>query len=230
MSQVSQIQPASFGIQAPGAPTRSLEGRRAVFTGDRVMVGFARLGAVTLLAMLVLLLAVLMYAAWPSIRTFGLQFLYTSHWRANEIPARDAAGHIITRGGETVMAPPEFGALPSIYGTALSSLLAIVFAVPLSFGAALFLVRLSPGWVSAPVSFLIEFLAAIPSIAYGMWGLFVLAPFLQHVVEPALDRGLSWIPGVNAWLFSQAASSADGQPIVHALPLTGRDMFCGGLV
>jgi phosphate transport system permease protein len=230
MSQVSQAQVARFNMPAPNAPARSLERRRAVFTGDRVMVGLARLGAVALLMMLVLLLAVLMYAAWPSVRTFGLQFLYTSYWRPNEIPARDAAGHLITRGGETVMSAPTFGALPSIYGTALSSLLAIVFAVPLSFGAALFLVRLSPGWVSAPVSFLIEFLAAIPSIAYGMWGLFVLAPFLQHVIEPSLQNGLSWIPGVSGWLFSQTTTSSNGEAVVHALPLTGRDMFCGGLV
>jgi phosphate transport system permease protein len=53
---------------------------------------------------------------------------------------------------------------------------------------------------------------------------------LQHVVEPALHQGLSWIPGVNEWLFSHAATSADGHPVMHALPLTGRDMFCGGLV
>src|SRR3954468_1584229 len=229
-SQAGHVGATGLGAPAPAAPTRSLERRRAVFTGDRVMIGLARLGAVTLLMMLVLLLAVLMYAAWPSIRTFGLKFLYTSDWRPNELPARDAAGHVITRGGETVMSPPAFGALPSIYGTALSSLLAIVFAVPLSFGAALFLVRLSPRWVGAPVSFLIEFLAAIPSIAYGMWGLFVLAPFLQHAVEPALQSGLSWIPGLNGWLFSQTAAGGNGEAVVHALPLTGRDMFCGGLV
>ena len=62
-------------------------------------------------------------------------------------------------------------------------MLAIVFAVPLSFGAALFLTRMCPNWLAGPVSFLIEFLAAIPSIAYGMWGLFVLAPVVQEVVD-----------------------------------------------
>ncbi len=133
--------------------------------------------------------------------------------------------------GETVMKtiPPAFGALPAIYGTAVSSMLAILFAVPLSFGAALFLVRLSPRWLAGPVSFLIEFLAAIPSIAYGMWGLFVLAPFLQHYVEPAIRSGIGWIPGVEAWLFTETALRG-GQTLLRALPLTGRDMFCGGLV
>ena len=108
------------------------------------------------------------------------------------MPARDAAGKAILEDGQVVMktVPPEFGALPAIYGTAVSSMLALVFAVPLSFGAALFLVRLSPRWLAGPVSFLVEFLAAIPSIAYGMWGLFVLAPFLQHYIEPALRSGL----------------------------------------
>jgi phosphate transport system permease protein len=101
--------------------------------------------------------------------------------------------------------------------------------VPLSFGSALFLVRLSPRWLAGPVSFLIEFLAAIPSIAYGMWGLFVLAPFLQRYVEPAIHAGLGWIPGVNAWLFTESARAGD-QVLTRILPLTGRDMFCGGLV
>src|SRR3954468_14579066 len=151
-SQAGHVGATGLGAPAPAAPTRSLERRRAVFTGDRVMIGLARLGAVALLMMLVLLLAVLIYAAWPSIRTFGLQFLYTSQWRPNEIPARDAAGHVISQRGETVMLPPQFGALPAIYGTAVSSLLAILFAVPLSFGASLFLVRLSRGWLAAPVS------------------------------------------------------------------------------
>src|SRR4051794_15847671 len=167
------------------------------------------------------------------IQTFGGHFLVTSHWRPNElsVPARDSAGHVMVKDGETLMniTPPEFGALPAIYGTAVSSMLAIVFAVPLSFGAALFLVRLSPTWLAGPVSFLVEFLAAIPSIAYGMWGLFVLAPFLQHFVEPAIRNGLSWIPGVETWLFSDA-TTVGGQALIRALPLTGRDMFCGGLV
>jgi phosphate transport system permease protein len=183
--------------------------------------------------MLAILLAVLIYAAWLSIHTFGWHFLATSQWRPNELsaPARDAAGQVILKDGQPVMTkiPPEFGALPAIYGTAVSSMLAIVFAVPLSFGAALFLTRMSPNWLAGPVSFLIEFLAAIPSIAYGMWGLFVLAPFLQNHVEPAIHNALSWIPGAETWLFSETAR-AGGETLIRALPLTGRDMFCGGLV
>ena len=233
MSQVGQIRVAAAGGPEAGAPVRSLVRRQQLLTSDRVMMGLARLGAIGLITMLVLLLVVLFYAAWPSIHTFGWRFLATSQWRPNELPvaARDAAGNVIVKNGEAVMTtrPPEFGALPAIFGTAVSSMLAIVFAVPLSFGAALFLVRMSPSWLATPVSFLIEFLAAIPSIAYGMWGLFVLAPFLQGHVEPAIHGLIGWIPGVDAWLFTERAMSG-GQTISHALPLTGRDMFCGGLV
>jgi phosphate transport system permease protein len=159
--------------------------------------------------------------------------LYTSQWRPNEltVPAKDAAGHVMMEDGEVVMKtmPAVFGALPAIYGTAMSSLLALVFAVPLSFGAALFLVRLSSRQLAGPVSFLVEFLAAIPSIAYGMWGLFVLAPFLQHTIEPGLQSALGWIPGVNTWLFTEV-NTRGNEVISRTLPLTGRDMFCGGLV
>jgi phosphate transport system permease protein len=75
----------------------------------------------------------------------------------------------------------------------------------------------------------VEFLAAIPSIAYGMWGLFVLAPFLQHWVEPSLKSGIGWIPGLGTWLFTESAQRGD-DILTRVLPLTGRDMFCGGLV
>lgn len=197
------------------------------------MSGFSLLGALSIITMLVVLLVVLTIAAWPSIETFGWKFLLSSQWRPNElnVPAHNAAGEVITEDGEVVMQtiPPAFGALSVIYGTAVSSILALFFAIPLSFGAALFLVRLCPRWLAAPVSFLIEFLAAIPSVAYGMWGLFVLAPFLQRYVEPAIRAALGWIPGVGGWLFTETAMRG-GEAITRTIPLTGRDMFCGGLV
>jgi phosphate transport system permease protein len=230
LNHVTDIRPS-----APPADrsVRWLFRYRAGSTGDAVMAGMSRLGALGIIAMLVVLLAVLTYAAWPSIETFGWKFLFTSQWRPNElnVPVHDAAGHIVMEDGAVVMKtiPPSFGALPAIYGSAVSSMLALLFAVPLSFGAALFLVRLCPRSLSAPVSFLVEFLAAIPSIAYGMWGLFVLAPFLQHYVEPALRTGIGWIPGINGWLFTETVTRA-GQTVTRTLPLTGRDMFCGGLV
>lgn len=197
------------------------------------MAGLARLGAVSILLMLLALIAVLTHTAWPSITQYGAKFLVSSEWRPNEleVPVKDAAGQLVFEDGEMVTKtlPPVFGALPVIYGTVVSSILALVFAVPLSFGTALFLVRLCPKMLVGSISFLVEFLAAIPSIAYGMWGLFVLAPFLQSCVEPALRSALSWIPGINAWLFVQTAERG-GQSISSDVSLTGRDMFCGGLV
>jgi phosphate transport system permease protein len=213
---------------------RSLVLSRRRWSADVVMGGLARLGALSILGMLIALLAVLAAAAWPSITRYGTRFLYSSQWRPNslEVPVRDARGHIVYDEDDEIVTktvPPQFGALPVIYGTAVSSLLALLVAVPLSFGTALFLVRIGPKGLAGPISFLVEFLAAIPSIAYGMWGLFVLGPFLQHHLEPGLKALLGWIPGVHAWLFTETQTIA-GHPITRELPLTGADMFCGGLV
>jgi phosphate transport system permease protein len=174
-----------------------------------------------ILLMMGALVAILLYAAVPSAKTFGFRFFTESTWRPNELhkARRTPTGKIVRdEDGEPVMEtiPPAFGALPVIYGTAVSSALALLVAVPLSLGSARFLVRIAPGWLIGPVSFLVEFLAAIPSIAYGLWGLFVLAPFLQRHVEPALNAGFAAVPGLG-WLHY------DGLP-------SGRDMLCGALV
>jgi len=204
---------------------RRLTGRPGLFTFDKLIALVARLAGATILLLLVILVVMLVWAAWPSIREFGFGFLIETEWRPNtlEVPVRDADGQIVYEDGEMVVdvQEPVFGALPVIYGTVVSSAIALILAVPLSFGTALFLVRSCPKALAVPVSFLVEFLAAIPSIAYGMWGLFVLAPFLQDYVEPGIRSLVGWIPFMNAWLFME-----DGREI----PLTGRDMFCGGLV
>src|SRR5947207_4389609 len=118
--------------------------------------------AVTVLLMPVASVAVLGKAAIPSVRTFGPGFLVSSEWRPNELeqPVRDATGHVVMEDGEvkTETIPPSFGALPVIYGTIVSSLIALLFAVPLSLGTALFLVRVAPRLrVAGPISFLVEF-------------------------------------------------------------------------
>jgi len=119
------------------------------------------------------LLLALGWESWAAIRAFGLRFLITSHWDP-------VAG--------------EFGALPFIYGTLVSSLLALLIAVPLSLGAAIFLAELAPSWVRPPVAFVIEMLAAVPSVVYGLWGIFVLVPWLRDWVQPALARTLGFLP------------------------------------
>src|SRR5206468_3914272 len=84
--------------------------------------------------------------------------------------------------------------LPFIYGTLLSSLVGMFIAVPLGIGAAIYLAELAPFWARSPIGFLIELLAAVPSVVYGLWGIFVLAPFLRNWVEPLLDGTLGVLP------------------------------------
>jgi len=153
----------------PFVPARTVRRLR----GDTVFRGLLRGAALVLVVLVVAMVAIMTISGWPAIRAFGVRFLYTSSWD----PVRD-----------------EFGALPFIYGTLVSSLLALVPAVPLGLGAAVFLSELAPRWARGPVSFLIEILAAIPSVVYGLWGIFVLAPWLRVWVQPMLGRTLGFLP------------------------------------
>ncbi len=214
------------------SPERPAE-RRRTRVGDWTLAILARSSAACIALMLAALLLVLSIAAVPSVRTFGAEFLVSTQWRANELerPLRDEAGRIVFEDGEAVVEtiPPVFGALPVIYGTFVSSVLALLFAVPLSLGAAIFIVRVAPRLrLAGLISFFVEFLAAIPSIAYGIWGLFVLAPFLQEHVEPALRAALEDVPGLR-WMFYQTVT-VGGQTVERPVALTGRDMLCGSLV
>ncbi|MDB5333288.1 MAG: pstC [Phycisphaerales bacterium] len=299
---------------------------------DVVLSTLVHGSAAIVLLMLVALVGILFVAAVPSIRTFGLKFITGSSWRPNEreVPKRNAQGKMIDEEGNVTTSrddaakeiiPPAFGALPVIYGTVVSSMVALVIAVPLSLGAALFLVRVGPWltptfvkcgivgmlltialaagidhsplfgfigvligivltcvlmWIAwrfedprigtrreieipvhaavvilivilcrstlgiswarsvafglsgsallywlapsavAIMSFLIEFLAAIPSIAYGIWGLFMVTPFLQGTLEPPLNNFFGYVPFLRFL-------HTDGAP-------TGRDMFCAGVI
>jgi phosphate transport system permease protein len=209
---------ATFDPSAAPLELMAQSGRRV--GSDQILRALTGAGAVIVLLMLASLLIVLTMAAIPSIRAFGFSNVTSKDWRPNELeqPKRGPDGKVIIEDGEVVTEtiPPSFGALPVIFGTAVSSVIALVFAVPLSLGTALFFVRIAPRWLVAPVSFLVEFLAAIPSIAYGLWGLFILAPFLQKTVEPWLNRMFATVPGLA--VFHTSGSS------------TGRDMFCGGVI
>ena len=116
---------------------------------------------------------VLFEQSLPAIKKFGVAFFFADSWNP------------VTQ---------EFGALSSIYGTLVSTIIALVFAVPLSIGIALFLVEMVPPWFSRIVATAIDLLAAIPSIIYGMWGLFVFAPFMADHVQPWLGENLGFIP------------------------------------
>ena len=208
------------------------------FGADLLLGLLARSAAVIVLLMVVALVTVLAHASMPTIRTFGARFLWGTEWRPNVLtgaPVKDAHGNSVTdEDGNTVMQeiPPAFGALPVIFGTAVSSMLALIVAVPLSFGTALFLIRIAPRFLAGPVSFLVEFLAAIPSIAYGMWGMYVLAPFLQSHVESWFSSAYEHLgrPAALHWLFQDVNHLSNGTTLVRDISLTGRDMLCGGLV
>jgi phosphate transport system permease protein len=116
--------------------------------------------------------------AWPALSTFGLNFFTTQSWN----PVTE-----------------NFGGLASIYGTLVTSAIAILIGVPISFGIALFITELCPAWLKRPLGTAIELLAGIPSIIYGIWGLFVFAPYFQRHVQPLLIESLGSVPGIGAF-------------------------------
>ncbi|OAT30782.1 phosphate ABC transporter permease PstC [Proteus myxofaciens] len=151
--------------------------------GDVIFSALVRLAALITLLLLTGIIISLIFASWPSIQKFGLSFLWTKEW---DPPAQ------------------EFGALVPIYGTIVTSIIALIIAVPVSFGIALFLTELSPNWLRRPLGVAIELLAAIPSIVYGMWGLFVFAPLFATYFQEPVGNVLSSIPIVGE-LFSGPA-------------------------
>ncbi|HCB0756245.1 TPA: phosphate ABC transporter permease PstC, partial [Klebsiella pneumoniae] len=142
-----------------------------------------RLAALITLLLLAGIIVSLIFASWPSIQQFGLSFLWTKEW---DPPAQ------------------EFGALVPIYGTVVTSIIALIIAVPVSFGIALFLTELAPNWLKRPLGIAIELLAAIPSIVYGMWGLFIFAPLFATYFQEPVGNVLSSVPIVGE-LFSGPA-------------------------
>ena len=158
--------------------------------GDGIFRALTMLAALLILAIVLGLGVDLAWETRQSIARFGLKFLVTQTWD----PVHE-----------------QFGALPYIYGTVVTSLIAIVIAVFVGVGAALFLAEISPRRLYAPLSALVELLAAIPSVVYGLWGIFVLAPLLRIFVEPLLGTAFGFVP-----LFSG--------------PRIGIGLFAGGVI
>lgn len=153
-------------------PLANLRGKNAKMAGpargrlgDPLFRALAFLAAIGIIVLMALMVFKLVQDSWPSIKEFGWGFITSTEWD----PVDDV-----------------YGALPFIYGTIVSSLLALVMAVPLSLGIAIYLSQFAPKWLRQPIGFLVELLAAIPSVVYGLWGIFVLAPFLGSTVEPFL--------------------------------------------
>ncbi|MEP6922625.1 MAG: phosphate ABC transporter permease subunit PstC [bacterium] len=141
--------------------------------GDAIFRGLVFAAALLMLIIVGGMIFALASQSMLSIRQFGFGFITSRNWD----PVQG-----------------QFGALPFIYGTLMSSLIALVISVPLSLGIAIFLVEQAPQYVARPLTFLVELLAAIPSVVYGLWGIFVLAPFLRVHVEPPLQKWFGWLP------------------------------------
>ena len=160
-----------------GARVRAWDWRRALSPtgnlGDAVFRGVLFCCALLLVLIVVAMFVEIGSNARLSISEFGLAFLTGRTWDPIQ---------------------GEFGALPFVYGTIVSSLLALLMAVPVSLGIAIFLVEQAPRRLARPLAFLVELLAAIPSVVYGLWGIFVLAPFLREHVGPPLQKWLGWLP------------------------------------
>jgi len=203
--QLQGIVPCSFWKQAQKAdmsdihivstpPGSAAEQKAPSRAGDIIFGGLTRAAAIVTLLLLGGIIVSLIVASMPTIEKFGLSFLWTADWD----PPSD-----------------QFGALVPIYGTIATSIIALIIAVPVSFGIALFLTELSPAWLRRPLGTAIELLAAIPSIVYGMWGLLVFSPIFATWFQKPLGQVLGPIPYFGA-LFR-------GPPI-------GIGLLCAGVI
>lgn len=166
------------------AVTQSAARQKAAARGrpwqDRVFHGITLVFALLVVLSLGGILVSLLAESLPALKAFGPGFAVRGEWD----PVND-----------------EYGALIAIFGTVMTSVIALLIAVPLSFGIAMFLTELCPAWLKRPMGMAVELLAGVPSIIYGMWGLFVLVPLFADYVQPALSFLLGWMPGIGL-LFS----------------------------
>ena len=158
------------------AGLRGSRPRRSAPWKDVAFEWLTRFFAFLVFSILAAILVSLVIGSQPTLEKYGFSFI----WRADWNPVTE-----------------EFGAVVPIFGTLVTSLIAMLIGVPVSFGIALFLTELSPGWLKRPLGTAIELLAAIPSIIYGMWGLFVFAPLFQSHIQPGLINAFDGIPGVG---------------------------------
>jgi len=161
---------------------------------NRIFVGSARLAASLVFILIASIFISLLVGAYPALKKFGLPFVASTEWN----PVTE-----------------NFGALVSIFGTIVTSTIAILLAVPLSLGIAVFITELSPPWLKRPIGIAIELLAAIPSIIYGMWGLFIFAPWFADNVQPWITDNFGEIPLIGEFF--------QGPPM-------GIGMFTAGLI
>jgi phosphate transport system permease protein len=166
--------------------------------GDRIFSYAMTACGLGILGVLGLIIYELMLGSGLSWHAFGLKFFAASDWD----PVSE-----------------QFGALPFIYGTLVSSLLALIIAVPLSVGVAVFTTEMCPKGLRGPLSFFVELLAAIPSVIYGLWGIFVLVPFLTQYVQPILAKTLGWTGLFTGPLFGYSMLAAGVILAIMIIPI-----------
>jgi len=153
-----------------------VKGRAGAF-GDLLFRHLTFLFALLVLLILGGVIVALIEGALPALATFGVSFLFADVWN----PVTE-----------------KFGALAPIYGTLVTSAIAMLVGIPVAFGIAVFITEICPIWLKRPLATMIELLAAIPSIIYGIWGLFVFAPFVQQYIQPAIIDTFGQLPGIGA--------------------------------
>ena len=194
---VNQISVGSVGaLTAADAAMRAARLRSLKF-GDTLFYWACRIAAISVLLLLGGIIVSLFAGAWPALKTYGLAFLTTSRW------------------APTLSPQPILGGLAPIIGTLVSSLIALTIAVPVGLGIAIFLTELCPPSLKRPISMAIELLAGIPSIIYGMWGFFVLGPFMYDKLQPAF-----------IWMFQSVPVLRD----VFAGPPSNLSLFNASLI
>lgn len=171
-----------FPVQLPSRAMTQPSPKKKARSGplaDRIFGWVARGADLVTLGLLLAILTSLTISAWPAIDKYGFSFLTSTTWD----PVTE-----------------EFGGLVMIYGTLATSFIALLIAVPVSFGIALFLTELSPAWLKRPLGTAIELLAAVPSIVYGMWGLLVFGPVLAEYVQIPLQKAFLGVPYLGAFV------------------------------
>jgi phosphate transport system permease protein len=184
--------------------------------GDKLFKAVLVAASASILLIVGAIIYMMVDNSMPTLRRFGIGFLFGSEWR----PSQEV-----------------FGALPFIYGTIISSLIAVLLAVPVSIGVAIFLVEQAPIRVARPIAFMVELLAAIPSVVYGLWGIFVLAPVIREYVGPTLQSTLGFLPlfqgritglgmltaGIILALMITPIITAVVRDVLEAVPVTQRE-------
>jgi phosphate transport system permease protein len=184
--------------------------------GDKLFKAVLVAASASILLIVGAIIYMMVDNSMPTLRRFGIGFLFGSEWR----PSQEV-----------------FGALPFIYGTIISSLIAVLLAVPVSIGVAIFLVEQAPVRVARPIAFMVELLAAIPSVVYGLWGIFVLAPVIREYIGPTLQSTLGFLPlfqgritglgmltaGIILALMITPIITAVVRDVLEAVPVTQRE-------